>query len=171
MTNNAPTSSTRRSRWQTAALFCVGAGLLANALAMLWTHAAPGQYPADITFTRTAGAQPLPGMGGGPGAPEPISARGISMMPAQLGPDSYGLYLLDLDAGNIVVYKAIPSTNRLHLMAARNFRNDRFLEDFNSDSPTPKEVQKLIQQQRQRQDLEGKPVDPPIVPPTPAPGQ
>jgi hypothetical protein len=127
MTTNVPTSgSSRRSRWQTGALWCIGAGLLANALAMVWNRPGSGQYPSD----------------------------------------SFGLYLLDLDAGNIVVYKALPDNNRFHLMAARNFRNDRFLEDFNNDSPTPKEVQKLIQQQRQRQDLGGETPAPGATPPT-----
>jgi hypothetical protein len=136
---------------------------------MVWNRPGAGQYPSDFTFDQVAKGQPIPGMGGGPGAPagaEPmVGARGIYVMPAQLGVNSFGLYLLDLDAGNIVVYKALPDSNRFHLMAARNFRNDRFLEDFNNDSPTPKEVQKLIQQQRQRQDLGG---ETPAAAPTPA---
>ena len=150
-----------RSRWHTAGLWAIGLGLLANALVMWSSRSSSAQYPLDLTLDQKAFAQPNPAA--------PLGARGILMMPAQLGPDTFGLYLLDLDAGNIVVYKALPNKDRFHLMAARNFRNDRLLEDFNNDSLTPKEVQKLIQQQKQRETLEGKGETPPVVPPETTP--
>jgi len=167
MSQIPPSSTPGRSRWRTAALFVVGAGLLANAAALLWPRAG-GQYPTDFSFSQIAMAQPMPGT---PNAGV-AGARGLFAMPAQLGPNTYGLYLLDLDAGNIVVYRVNADKDRFHLMAARNFRNDRFLEDLNNDSPTPKEIQKLIQQQRQREALGGgdaPPETPPAVSPIPQP--
>ena len=56
--------------------------------------------------------------------------------------------------GTICVYKALPDTNKFRLMAARSFKYDRFLEDFNNEALRPKDVQKLIEDQRQRQDLQ-----------------
>jgi hypothetical protein len=78
------------------------------------------------------------------------------MMPSQLGPNTWGLYLMDVEAGTICVYKANPENSRFRLMAVRYFRNDRFLNDFNNDSPTPREVLKQVEQQRQREQIEGK---------------
>jgi hypothetical protein len=78
------------------------------------------------------------------------------MMPAQLGPATYGLYLMDVDSGTISVYKTNPDGNRFRLMAARSFKYDRFLEDFNNDMPHPKEVQKLVEDQAQRVGLQEK---------------
>jgi hypothetical protein len=83
------------------------------------------------------------------------------MMPAQLGPNSYGLYLMDVDAGTICVYKALPDNNHFRLMAARSFKYDRFLEDFNTEI-RPKEVQKLIEDQKQRLELGSKDDQPTI---------
>jgi hypothetical protein len=131
----------------TLALSLIGLGLLANA-AILLTH---NRLP-DITLDRAALAQATPAAQPG----QQLGARGIYMMPAQLGPMSYGLYLMDVDSGTICIYKALPDSNRFTLMAARSFKYDRFLEDFNNDKPRPKEVQKLIEAQRQRDDLHSK---------------
>ena len=76
-------------------------------------------------------------------------------MPAQLGASTWGLYIMDVESGTVCVYRANPETSRFKLMAVRFFRNDRFLSDFNNDSPTPKEVLKQVEQQRQREQIEG----------------
>ena len=92
------------------------------------------------------------------------------MMPAQLGPSAFGLYLMDVDSGTICVYKATPETSRFRLMAARSFKYDRFLEDFNNDTPRPKDVQKLADDQRQRVGLRDKD-DQPTVDQVPKPDE
>jgi hypothetical protein len=130
------------------ALWLIAVGLLANA-AILLTH---GQTP-DIVLDRTALAQVEAGM---PNTGQLLGARGIYMMPAQLGPSAYGLYLLDVDSGTICVYQASPEKSHFRLMAARSFKYDRFLEDLNNEHLTPKEVQKLVEDQRQRTDLHTK---------------
>jgi hypothetical protein len=142
-----PTSETPRAPRKpfNVALWLVGIGLLANAAILLTRDRFP-----DITLDRAALAQATPATG------QPLGARGIYMMPAQLGPMTSGLYLMDVDSGTICVYKALPESNRFTLMAARSFKYDRFLEDFNNDKPRPKDVQKLIEAQRLREDLTSK---------------
>lgn len=135
----------RRSRLAGKALWFIGAALFANAAVMLFSH---GRTVPDIVLDRSAFAQE---------APTPmLGARGIYMMPAQLGPSSYGLYLMDVDSSTICVYEAEPEKPRFHLMAARSFKYDRFLEDINNSAPTPKDVQGIVEKQRQRTGLKDK---------------
>ena len=147
--NGAPRSS---KRWAGKALWCVGLGLLANAAALVYTHAAGdaggmGEFMMDSAAYAQMTNAPADRM---------LGAKGIYMMPAQLGPTSWGVYLMDVDAGTICVYRANPDTLRFRLMAVRSFRYDRYLDDFNNEGPTPKDIQKLVEQQRQRERLEGK---------------
>lgn len=128
-------------RWAIGAAWCVGLGLLANAGVWLWSQ------PGTLQVMSPAYGQ----MSG-----QPIGARGLYMAPGQVGPRDYGCFLLDVDAGTISVYRVDAGTSRMRLMAARSFRNDRLLEDFNNDSPTPREVQKLVQQQKAREEIEGR---------------
>jgi len=72
-------------------------------------------------------------------------------------PETYGLYLVDLEHGNICVYQYLPANRRIRLMAARTFVFDRQLEDFNNESPTPREVKKLVEQQRSLRATKAKP--------------
>ena len=130
-------------------MWCIGLGLLANAAVLLWTRS-PSSFP-DISLDTKAYAQ----LAATP-ADRLLGARGMFMMPAQLGPNTWGLYLMDVDSQTICVYRALPESSRFRLMAARSFKSDRFLEDFNNDEPTPREIQKEVEQQRQRQQLEGK---------------
>jgi len=131
-------------------LYFIAAALFANAGVMLFSHFSSGT--PDILLDRAAFAQALPAGN----APQLLGARGIYMMPAQLGPATFGLYLMDVDAGTICVYRANPEISRFRLMAARSFRNDRFLEDYNNETPTPRDVQRLIDNQRQRQAIENR---------------
>ena len=143
-----PRPATLRPSLTNKALWCVGLGLLANAAAMLVIHFCPAGA-TELRIDQAAFAQATP-------SDRMIGARGLFMMPAQLGPTAYGLYLMDADSQTITVYRALPDTSRFRLMAARSFRYDRFLEDVNNETPIPKEVQKLVEAQRQREALEGK---------------
>ena len=51
--------------------------------------------------------------------------------------ESAQLYLMDIDSETITVYRANPDSSRLKLMAARSFKYDRFLQDYNNDKLTP----------------------------------
>ncbi len=141
------TVSAPRRKFGNKALWLVGIGLLANAGVLLLR----GQSAPEIVLDRQALAQAQTATPG-----QPLGARGIFMMPAQLGPAAWGLYLMDVDSGTISVYKTTPENNRFRLMAARSFKYDRFLEDFNNESPRPKEVQKLVEDQQQRIGLQEK---------------
>ena len=143
--------ATRHPALANKALWCVGLGLLANAFMMLFTHFSQANVP-EFKLDQSAFGQAMP-------ADRMVGARGLYMMPAQLGPNAWGVYLMDADSQTITVYRASPDTSRFRLMAARSFRYDRFLEDVNNDTPTPKEVQKLVEDQRQRDALEGKKPD------------
>jgi hypothetical protein len=132
------------------ALWLIGLGLVANAAVLLYTHVTG--RPLDLMLDRAAFGQTA-----GPGGAQPlVGARGLYMMPAQLGPQTFGLYLMDVDSGTICVYRALPESSHFRLMAARSFRYDRFLEDFNNEPLRPKDVQKLVEDQRQRQDLQSR---------------
>ena len=142
--------------WTNKALWCVGLGLLANAAALVYTHS---PYPAFLNQPAFGQANPNAMLG----------ARGIYMMPAQLGPTAFGVYLMDVDSSTICVYRTLPDTSRLKFMAARSFKYDRFMEDLNNDPPTPKEIQKLIQKQRDRVDEENRTKEPTVDQPASAP--
>ncbi len=159
-----PPPTTRRSRLGSQkALWLIGIGLLANAGVMLYSHGAGASILPDLVLDRAALAQAAP-------EGQPLGARGIYMMPAQLGPNDFGLYLMDVDSSTICVYQAIPQSSRFRLMAARSFKYDRFLEDQNNDKPTPKQVQQLVENERQREALHAKD-EAPTVPQTAKPDE
>ena len=139
------TPPTAPSRWSNKALWLVGIGLLANAAALALGQFGRGAPELVLDSKALGQAAPGAGMTG-----TMLGARGLYMMPAQLGMNVWGVYLMDVDAGTICVYRALPDSSHLKLMAARSFRNDRFLEDFNNEGLRPKDVQKLVEEQRQR---------------------
>jgi len=81
-----------------------------------------------------------------PAAIGPLGARGIYMCPAQLGPTTFGLYMIDVDAGTLWCYEYTP--NQLRLVAARSWIFDRYLEEYNVVGLRPADVAKLVQEQR-----------------------
>jgi hypothetical protein len=165
MTNDSHDRSSRAAspNLLNKGLWIVGLGLLANAGVMLYAQIA-GRAP-DILLDRAAFAQSVPGSTG-----QPLGARGLYMMPAQLGANAWGVYLMDVDSQTICVYRATPETNRFRLMAARSFKSDRFLEDYDNEGLLPKDVQKMVSNQRQRQNLENQ-TGQPTVDQTPKPDE
>lgn len=125
-------------------LLVVGLGLTLNA-ALLLLNRSP-----NFTLDARAFGQAAPGTA-------LLGARGLFMMPAQIGPNSFGCYLMDVDSQTISVYKVDGDRSRLKLIAARTFGSDRFLTDLNNESPTPKDTAKLVRQQREREEIERKP--------------
>jgi hypothetical protein len=78
----------------------------------------------------------------------PPGARGIYAFTGQLAENRYGLFMMDVDAGNIWCYEYLPGTRKLLLVAARTYRYDRYLEDYSNDKQTsPDAVQKLLRDQ------------------------
>ena len=75
-----------------------------------------------------------------------VGAQGFLAVPAQLSSDAYGLYLIDLRNQTILLYGYGGTWSKgLRLISARSFRYDRQLEDFNSDKPSPQDVQQLLE--------------------------
>lgn len=74
---------------------------------------------------------------------------GVFIVPAQFATNNYGCYLLDIDAQTICAYQFFPGKPELTLMAARNFRYDRQLKNFNAGTPAPAEVMQMIERQNQ----------------------
>ena len=87
-----------------------------------------------------------------------VGAAGIFAFTGQLGPRSYGLFMVDVDAGNVWCYEYSREKGKLRLVAARSFLHDRSLQEFNVDSPTPGEVAELVKRLRDRKAApDGKP--------------
>jgi len=96
-------------------------------------------------------AQPVPIAGGG----------GVYMMPGQLSATSHGLFVMDTERQNILVYQYDPSERNpadrsLVLRAARNFTADRELRNYNTD-PSPLKVRELVDEERAALEREANP--------------
>jgi hypothetical protein len=90
--------------------------------------------PAMPAFTSAAYAQQLP-IGGG---------AGIFIVPGQFSTNTYGCYIMDVDQQTLCAYQFYPGDKQLRLIAARDFRYDRKLKNFNSPNPSPQEVSQLV---------------------------
>ena len=62
--------------------------------------------------------------------------------------DTYGLYLVDTSNATICVYQFLPNTKQFALVAARTYRYDSQLDDYKNAEPVPREIKRLVQQQR-----------------------
>lgn len=80
----------------------------------------------------------------------PIDQRGghVQVVAGQISDKTYGLYLVDHDKSTICVYQFLPNSRDLRLMAARTYRYDVQLDEFNTHDPLPREVRDLVQQQK-----------------------
>jgi hypothetical protein len=78
---------------------------------------------------------------------EPPAA--VSVVPLQLGRESYGVAMVDAKSETIWIYEIntrAPAHSRLKLMAARSWHYDKLLEEYNSAQPRPREVKNIIEQ-------------------------
>lgn len=76
--------------------------------------------------------------------PPIAGGAGVFVMPAQLSGNTWGVYLLDVDAQTLAVYQYLPGERQLQLVAARTYRHDRRLQQFNTAAPSPREVEELL---------------------------
>src|SRR2546421_4175923 len=111
--------------------------LLGGILITLLARSGGGGWPSLIS---AAYAQPqqAPIAGG----------AGVFVMPCQLADRQWGAYLMDIDAGTLVVYQYEPGIRQLRFVAARYYRNDTKLHDM-STSPSTEEIRKLIEKEKQ----------------------
>src|SRR5262245_29153861 len=84
-------------------------------------------------------------------------ARGIFAFSGQLTPTSFGVFMVDVDEGTLWCYEygGGGATKKLRLVSARSWLFDRYLEDFQSDAPSPREIRTLVEQQRSIRDAPG----------------
>jgi hypothetical protein len=123
-------SWTRQSRIVTVGIYAVAILLLVNVLVMLGgrgSHLLPAAW-----------AQRQPPIAGG---------AGVFVMPAQIAQNMWGCYLLDVDSGTLCVYQYFPGAKQLQLLAARDYKWDRRLPEFNT-SPSPQEIKELVEKMR-----------------------
>jgi hypothetical protein len=76
--------------------------------------------------------------------------NGIFVMPCQLHPEVWGCYLLDTQRQTLAVYEYRAGEKALVLSAARNFRFDLDLKNYNT-FPTWYDIQKAVQDAAQNQ--------------------
>ena len=111
----------------------------------LWANAALLAVIAVILMNRDGGPSLLPAAYGQNQAPI-AGGAGIFVMPAQMQTNVWGAYLLDVDSKTLCAYQFYPGEKKLRLTAARSYRYDTKLENFNTDIP-PKEVKALLDRQ------------------------
>ena len=68
-------------------------------------------------------------------------------MPAQIGPGQWGCYLLDVDSGTLCAYQYMPGERQIKFCAARDYRYDWKLRNYNCAQPTPEEVRELVEKE------------------------
>ena len=96
-------------------------------------------------------------------------ARGVFAFTGQLSKERYGLFMVDVDQGTIWCYE-LNDRKHLNLVAGRSWRYDRYLEEFNVGEPKPDEVEKMVEDARNRR-LQGagsRSLSPPPSPTAPA---
>jgi len=79
---------------------------------------------------------------------------GISVIPVQLSRDSYGLAMVDMTSQTLWLYEIdnrSPAHNRLRLLAARSWKYDRLLENYNTADPKPDQVKMMLEKLTQHQ--------------------
>ncbi len=92
-----------------------------------------------------------------PAPPEAIAqnvrgagARGVFAFTGQLTANTFGVFMVDVDAGTIWCYEYIMAggQKRLRLVTARSWIYDRYLEEYNVDAPSVSDIQRMVEQQR-----------------------
>lgn len=76
------------------------------------------------------------------------AARGVFAFTGELTKGTHGVFMVDVDAGTIWCYEFVPGKRKLRLVAARDWRFDRYLENFETEPP-PEVVQEILEEQRQ----------------------
>lgn len=91
------------------------------------------------------------GVSARPALGQPVAAEGnnrVFVVAGQISDETYGLYLVDYENKTICVYQYLPRDRKLSLMAARTYRYDVQLDEYNTDDPLPSEVKELVEQHR-----------------------
>ena len=112
---------------------------IAGALSVIMLHAVMRGDGSGLSLEGTALGQAISSGG----------SRGVFAFSGQLTKNSYGIYMVDVDAMTIWVYEYLSRKGCLRLASARTWRYDRYLEDYNHCDLPPDAVEQLIEDQRQ----------------------
>lgn len=79
-------------------------------------------------------------------------ARGIFAFSGEIGPNTPGVYMVDVDAGTIWCYELVSTKGikQLRLVSARSWIFDRYLRQYSVDGLTPSDVEEMVTEQRSR---------------------
>ena len=124
-------------------------------IVVLWINAA--LLVAVVVLLASRGRMPdvLPAAYG---QPQQLIAggAGLFLMPAQFSQNTWGCYVMDVDTQTLCAYQFMPGEKQLRLIAARNFRFDRRLGNYNT-TPPPMEVKDLLDKEAQTNRVNGAP--------------
>lgn len=122
----------RRHNKLSLALFANAIALALIALALFARNESsfPGMLPAAYGQGQSA-------IGGG---------AGVFIVPAQFNATTYGCYIMDVDAQTMCAYQFVPGEHNFRLVAARTYKFDRKLNNFNT-SPAPNEIKALVEKE------------------------
>jgi len=70
------------------------------------------------------------------------------VVPIQLGREAYGIAMVDTVGQTLWVYEINsrgPAYNRLRLFAARSWRYDKLLKEYNTADPKPERVKQILE--------------------------
>ena len=73
----------------------------------------------------------------------------ILVIPVQLERDSYGIAMVDTVAQTMWIYRLNsrgPNQKRLELLAARCWKYDRLLQQYNTAEPKPQQVKEILEE-------------------------
>lgn len=75
---------------------------------------------------------------------------GLMLVAGQLTHDSYGLWMVDTRNATMCVYQWLPSPeNKLRMVAARTFKYDVQLDDWNNaEKNSPRDIKEMVEQHR-----------------------
>jgi hypothetical protein len=126
-----------RSRHPLAWALYLNAALLAAVLVVLLSR---DGSPRLVSLAAGQSAQQ-------PSAPI-AGGAGLFLMPAQFSENIWGCYIMDVDQQTLCAYTVTGNPPQLKLIAARDFRYDRRLKNYNTQHPTPQEVKDLVEKEQ-----------------------
>ena len=69
----------------------------------------------------------------------------------QLSKGTYGVFMVDVDAGTLWCYEYLSGKRELRLVAGRLWIYDRYLKAFNTGEPSWEEVEQLVELERAKE--------------------
>jgi len=72
----------------------------------------------------------------------------VLVVPIQIDRDNYGIAMVDTKLQSLWIYelnRRAAAHNRLRLLAARSWKYDKLLEDYNTAEPKPKQIKELLE--------------------------